>query len=101
MIHGEKTDWIGRANIILEHGEAVPFDRFAFIAKSRGKTLDELLAPHLDLMHRDLNLPTHRPHALAAEQPQDYLGLRFRTPPLRRGLLVLLLPLSIPMGKTT
>lgn len=32
LVHGEKTDWIARARIILEHGEARafdPFDRFA------------------------------------------------------------------------
>lgn len=28
LIHGEETDWIPRARIILEHGEARPFDRF-------------------------------------------------------------------------
>ena len=27
LIHGEKTDWIVRARIIREHGEARPFDR--------------------------------------------------------------------------
>ena len=33
LISGEETDWIPRMRIILEHGEAVPFepwDRFAF-----------------------------------------------------------------------
>jgi hypothetical protein len=33
LIHGEDTDWIPRAEIILAHGEArpfTPFDRFAF-----------------------------------------------------------------------
>lgn len=47
LIHGEETDWIPRTRIILEQGEARPFDRFDRIAmfeKSRGKSLLELLA---------------------------------------------------------
>jgi hypothetical protein len=28
LIFGEETDWIPRARIVLEHGEARPFDRF-------------------------------------------------------------------------
>ena len=46
LIHGEETDWIARARIILEHGEAqafTPFDRFAQFEKSRGKSLGELI----------------------------------------------------------
>ncbi|MCM3873813.1 MAG: DinB family protein [Pyrinomonadaceae bacterium] len=46
LIHGEETDWIPRAKIILEAGETrpfEPFDRFAMFEKSRGKSLTELL----------------------------------------------------------
>jgi hypothetical protein len=46
LIHGEETDWIPRAKIILAHGEDrpfEPFDRFAMLEKSRGKALSELL----------------------------------------------------------
>jgi uncharacterized damage-inducible protein DinB len=46
LIHGEKTDWIPRARIILEDGEATafePFDRFAQFEASKGKSLSELL----------------------------------------------------------
>jgi hypothetical protein len=46
LIHGEKTDWIPRARIILEHGESrpfTPFDRWAQFENSRGKTLAQLL----------------------------------------------------------
>jgi hypothetical protein len=46
LIHGEKTDWVPRARIILEHGEARPFpkfDRFAQFEESKGRTLDSLL----------------------------------------------------------
>ncbi len=46
LIHGERTDWIPRARIILEHGEARTFDRFdrdAQFAASRGDTVARLL----------------------------------------------------------
>jgi hypothetical protein len=46
LIHGERTDWIPRAKIILEYGESRPFekfDRFAQFAASRGRTLTDLL----------------------------------------------------------
>lgn len=45
-IHGEKTDWIPRLTRILEHGTAVPFDkfdRFAQFRDSEGKSVAELL----------------------------------------------------------
>ena len=45
-IHGEKTDWIPRLNIILGNQEDkrfVPFDRFAQFTDSKGKSLDDLL----------------------------------------------------------
>jgi DinB family protein len=47
LIEGEEMDWIPRARIILEQGEARPFDKFdrvAMFEKSRGKSLLELLA---------------------------------------------------------
>src|SRR5262245_28066322 len=46
LIHGERTDWVPRVKIILEHGELRPFhpfDRFAQFAASEGRTLDSLL----------------------------------------------------------
>lgn len=46
FIHGERTDWLPRARIILEHGEGRPFDPFDRTAQyedSKGKTIDELL----------------------------------------------------------
>ena len=46
LIHGEETDWVPRAKMILEHGEQrafEPFDRFAMFEKSKGKSLRELL----------------------------------------------------------
>ncbi len=46
LIVGERTDWMPRARIILENGEARafdPFDRFAQSRESEGKSLDQLL----------------------------------------------------------
>jgi hypothetical protein len=46
LIHGEERDWIPRLERILEHGTAVPldkFDRFAQFHESEGKSLGELL----------------------------------------------------------
>ena len=46
LIHGEETDWIPRAEIILDQGDNrtfVPFDRVAQFASSSGKTLQDLL----------------------------------------------------------
>jgi hypothetical protein len=46
LIVGERTDWMPRARIILDHGEARPFDpfdRFAQERESQGKSLEQLL----------------------------------------------------------
>lgn len=46
LIIGERTDWMPRVRIILEHGEARafdPFDRFAQSRESQGKSLEQLL----------------------------------------------------------
>ena len=46
LIEGERTDWMPRARIILESGEARafdPFDRFAQEKDSVGKSLEQLL----------------------------------------------------------
>lgn len=46
LLHGEKTDWVPRAKIILEHGISKTFDRydrFAQYEESKGKTLAQLL----------------------------------------------------------
>jgi hypothetical protein len=46
LVHGERTDWIPRAEIILAQGASRlfhPFDRFAQFEESRGKSLDDLL----------------------------------------------------------
>lgn len=46
LIHGERTDWMARARMILQSGESQPFERFdrwAQARESRGKSLDQLL----------------------------------------------------------
>jgi DinB superfamily len=46
LIHGERSDWIPRARIILDEGRSrpfEPFDRFAQFRDSEGKSLGELL----------------------------------------------------------
>ena len=57
LIHGERTDWLPRVRIILEHGEARAFDRFdrfAQFAASKGRTLASLLDEFADLRQRSL-----------------------------------------------
>jgi hypothetical protein len=46
LVHADKTDWIPRARMILEHGERrkfEPFDRFAMLTTSAGRSLESLL----------------------------------------------------------
>lgn len=62
LIQGEKTDWIVRPRIILEHGTARPFDkydRYAQFEASGGKSIG-LLLDEFETLRRD-NL-----HTLAA-----------------------------------
>jgi hypothetical protein len=46
LIHGDRTDWIPRAKMILQFGESrafEPFDRLGQARESQGKSLGELL----------------------------------------------------------
>ena len=46
LVHGEKTDWVVRAKMILEFGNTQTFeryDRFAQYEESKGKSLQQLL----------------------------------------------------------
>jgi len=56
LIHGEKTDWIARLDIILfaEDNRFAPFDRFAQFEASKGKSLERLLAEFRELRRRNL-----------------------------------------------
>jgi len=57
LIHGEETDWIVRARIILEHGESrpfEPFDRFAQMNVPKAATIGEALERFAELRARNL-----------------------------------------------
>jgi hypothetical protein len=79
LIHGERTDWIPRLELLLAHSDAkafTPFDRFAQFQESRGKSLLDLLDTFTDLRQTNLNrLEAHR------LQPSD-LERRGRHPEL-------------------
>jgi hypothetical protein len=58
LIHGEQTDWVPRARIILEHGEARAFDKFDRLAQftaSVGRTLPELLDEFAGIRKKSLD----------------------------------------------
>lgn len=57
LLHGEKTDWIPRLEIILSDKEVrafKPYDRFAQFEESKGKSMDDLLLEFIEL--RRVNL---------------------------------------------
>lgn len=59
LIHGERTDWIPRARMILDHGDSrtfEPFDRFAQLEENKGGSLSGLLETFRSL--RAANLET-------------------------------------------
>jgi hypothetical protein len=81
LIVGERTDWMPRAHIILNSGEARPFDpfdRFAQAKESQGKSLDQLLEEFARLRKESLaalqalNL---RPEDLARRGKHPELGV--------------------------
>lgn len=77
LIHGERTDWIARARVILEQGERrrfEPYDRFAQVRESAGKSLPQLLDEFEKLRAENLVTLrgwklTERELDLAAEHP--------------------------------
>jgi hypothetical protein len=78
LIHGERTDWIPRARIILAQGtdrRFEPFDRFAQYRESEGKTLAQLLDEFASLRQDNLSTLrgwqlTDRELALEGEHPE-------------------------------
>jgi DinB superfamily len=79
LIHGERTDWMTRARMVLESGESrtfEPFDRLAQERESRGKSLEQLLDEFSRL--RSENLSELR----AMDLRQEDLELRGRHPAL-------------------
>lgn len=78
LIHGERTDWIPRATLILAQGpdrRFAPYDRFAQARESAGKTLADLLAEFARLRAGNLVILrgmalTERELALTGEHPE-------------------------------
>jgi hypothetical protein len=57
LIVGERTDWMTRARVILERGEARPFDpfdRFAQLKETQNKSLEQLLDDFARLRRENL-----------------------------------------------
>ena len=81
LIHGEETDWIPRARIILADGENssfVPFDRFAMFEKSKGKSMGELLETFERLRRenlRELEQMNLTPELLSKRGKHPELGI--------------------------
>lgn len=59
LVHGEKTDWVPRMEIILSN-KAVktfqPYDRFAQFEESKGKTMNQLLQEFKILRQQNIDL---------------------------------------------
>ena len=59
LIHGEKTDWIPRARVVLAQGESThfePFDMTAHLEDSKGKSLNELLEEFATLRAENIRI---------------------------------------------
>lgn len=59
LIHGEETDWVPRARIILEQGDTrsfEPFDRFAQLSRFAGWPLGQLLDRFAELRQANLEI---------------------------------------------
>lgn len=88
LIVGERTDWIPRARIILDHGPERPFDPFphdAAMHPSSGRPLEDLLGEFTTL--REANLQALR----AMRLTPDHLTLRGTHPALGQVTLAQLL----------
>ena len=58
LIHGERTDWIPRLQLLLSYGESrpfTPFDRYAQFRESQGKSLHQLLDTFSELRTSNLS----------------------------------------------
>ena len=80
LIHGERTDWIQRAEIILAQGanrRFESFDRFAHVHESGGRTIEQLLDDFAALRRQNVaRLESWNPgaDALALEGEHPALG---------------------------
>jgi len=81
LIHGELTDWLPRARMILESGESKSFERFDRFAQerdSKGKSLGELLDEFARLRSKNLDelrAMNLRPEDLAKRGRHPVLGV--------------------------
>ncbi len=58
LIGGERTDWVPRLRVILEHGDSrafEPFDRTAMFRESQGKNISQLLDTFAALRSQNLD----------------------------------------------
>jgi hypothetical protein len=58
LIHGERTDWIPRAKIVLRFGETQPFepfDRQGHVRECQGKSLGQLLDEFAEVRAKNLD----------------------------------------------
>ncbi len=79
LIHGEETDWIPRAEIVIGQAENRVFDkydRFAQFEKSRGKSLSDLLTEFAHLRSSNLE------RLLGWELTEEHLQLTATHPAL-------------------
>lgn len=59
LVHGEETDWVTRARIILEHGDSKPFeavDRFAQATRFKDWPLERLLDRFAELRRANVEI---------------------------------------------
>lgn len=59
LIHGERSDWITRMELILStksDKKFRPYDRFAQFEESKGKSMNQLLSEFKELRERNLTL---------------------------------------------
>jgi hypothetical protein len=83
LIFGERTDWMPRVQILLEHGEARPFDRFDRFAQSKMKESQDKSLETSQFLDEFARLRSENLTALQALnlQPED-LTRRGRHPAL-------------------
>lgn len=81
LIHGERTDWMARTRMVLQHGDThtfEPFDRQGHTPESQGKSLDELLDEFARLRSgnlMDLRALDLQPDDLARRGRHPVLGI--------------------------
>ena len=79
LIHGERTDWMPRARMVLQFGESrtfEPFDRWGHLRESQRRSLEQLLDEFARLRSENLN------DLRALSLRQEHLELRGRHPAL-------------------